>query len=102
MQRRSAFRPYHEWRMRRLMTLIIVFVAVLGVFAMLESTDPEAGKMRCNGLAALCDRRIDQVTFAGTHNSMAAGKEGWYAPDQQDGIPAQLRSGIRALLIDTQ
>ena len=26
----------------------------------------------CNGYAALCDRRVDEVTFAGTHNSMSA------------------------------
>src|SRR5215213_4432573 len=88
--------------MRRLLALVVVFVTLLGSLAWLEGVDANAGKMRCNGLAELCDRRVDQVTFAGTHNSMAAGKEGWYAPDQQNGIPAQLRAGIRALLIDTQ
>jgi hypothetical protein len=88
--------------MRRVLVLIIVLVAALGVFAWLTGDDPNAGKMRCNGLVELCDRRVDQVTFAGTHNSMAAGKEGWYAPTHQNGIPAQLRAGIRALLIDTQ
>src|SRR3954471_6056254 len=88
--------------MQRVLALVMVFVVLIGIFARWVGTDPNAGKMRCNGLAQLCDRRVDQVTFAGTHNSMAAGKEGWYAPDQQNGIPAQLRAGIRALLIDTQ
>ena len=83
--------------------MVVVFAALIGVFAWLESgADADAGKMRCNGLAELCDRRVDQVTFAATHNSMSAGREGWYAPDQQNGITAQLRAGIRALLIDTQ
>src|SRR6476659_2673453 len=89
--------------MRRLLAMVVVFAALIGVFGWLESgADADAGKMRCNGLAELCDRRVEQVTFAATHNSMAAGREGWYAPDQQNGITAQLRAGIRALLIDTQ
>ena len=33
---------------------------------------------RCNGSAALCDRRLDEVSLVGTHNSMsAAGEPGW-------------------------
>src|SRR5215213_9852050 len=88
--------------MQRLSGLVLVFVALIGVFAWWVGADPDAGKMRCNGLAELCDRRVDQVTFAGTHNSMSASQDGWYAANQQDGIPAQLRRGIRALLIDTQ
>jgi hypothetical protein len=88
--------------MRRVLALACAFVALIGAFAWLEGGDPDAGKMRCNGLVELCDRRLDQVTFAGTHNSMSAGKEGWFAPDQQNGIQAHLRAGIRALLIDAQ
>ncbi|MCK9486922.1 MAG: hypothetical protein M0R73_09555 [Dehalococcoidia bacterium] len=56
----------------------------------------------CNGHEALCDRPLDQVTFAGTHNSMAAASlRGWYFPVQRHGIADQLREGVRALLIDT-
>jgi len=55
----------------------------------------------CNGSARLCDRRLDQVAFAATHNSMsAADQEGWRAAQQEKGIPSQLRAGIRGLLID--
>jgi hypothetical protein len=57
---------------------------------------------RCNGSAALCDRRLDAVAFAGTHNSMAAdGEPGWLFAAQDAGIEHQLDDGIRALLIDT-
>jgi hypothetical protein len=57
---------------------------------------------RCNGHAALCDRRLDEVALLGTHNSMAAaGERGWLFAAQDAGIPAQLRAGVRALLIDT-
>jgi hypothetical protein len=87
---------------KRLSAFVCFLLTLIGVYAWLADRDPDAGKMRCNGLVELCDRRVDQVTFAGTHNSMSAGKDGWFAPDQEDGIPAQLQAGIRALLIDTQ
>lgn len=55
----------------------------------------------CNGSSALCDRRLDQVTFAGTHNSMsAADVQGWMLPQQERGISGQLADGIRAFLFD--
>lgn len=56
----------------------------------------------CNGHELLCDRPLNEVTFPGTHNSMAAASErGWYFPSQRFGIAQQLRDGVRALLIDT-
>ena len=55
----------------------------------------------CNGAAALCDRRLDEVTLAGTHNAMAsADVPGWLFPQQERGIVAQLDDGVRALLLD--
>lgn len=56
--------------------------------------------MRCNGYALLCDRRLDQVVFPGTHNSMAAANLDWVFPNHDRGITAQLRAGYRALLLD--
>ena len=56
----------------------------------------------CNGHAQLCDRRLNEVVFLGTHNSMSAASEpGWYFPHQLTGIRAQLDAGVRLLLIDT-
>ena len=44
---------------------------------------------RCNGHAALCDRRVDQVAFLGTHNAMAAADEpGWLFAAQDAGSPS--------------
>ena len=58
----------------------------------------EAG---CNGFVELCDRRIDEVAFAGTHNSMAASsEEGWVFGRQTGGLLAQLSFGVRAFLLD--
>jgi hypothetical protein len=56
----------------------------------------------CNGHAQLCDRRYDEVAFAGTHNSMsAADQPGWFLAEQPHGIMRQLDDGIRVLLVDS-
>jgi hypothetical protein len=55
----------------------------------------------CNGYPELCDRRLDQVVFPTSHNSMGgADISGWMFPNQNRGIPKQLEDGIRGLLID--
>ena len=73
--------------------------------ACMRSADPfddEAPvETACNGSEQLCDRTLDQVAFAATHNSMsAADQPGWRFTQQERGIPAQLDAGIRGLLID--
>lgn len=56
----------------------------------------------CDGYAALCDRPLDDVAFAATHNSMASVTIPSWLFGQQDGtIQEQLDYGIRGLLIDT-
>jgi hypothetical protein len=56
----------------------------------------------CNGSKALCDRRLDQVTFPATHNSYAgANYPGFLFAGQENTIPQQLEAGIRGLWIDT-
>jgi len=57
--------------------------------------------MKCNGSVALCSKTLDKVVLAGTHNSMSAATSGFQFPNQQVGIPQQLRLGIRAFLVDT-
>jgi hypothetical protein len=55
----------------------------------------------CNGSPDLCERPLDRVVFAGTHNSMgAADIPDWMFANQERGIREQLQDGIRALLID--
>jgi hypothetical protein len=56
----------------------------------------------CNGYAQLCDRRLDEVVFAGTHNSMsAADSPGWLIANQDRKIGQQLQDGIRLFKIST-
>src|SRR5689334_13647860 len=75
--------------------------AALVVLAGCGSGGATSHRQRCNGTAALCARRLNQVVFAGTHNSYAASDQpGWYFAPQHHGIARQLDDGIRALLID--
>lgn len=79
---------------------------LLGVFVLLglRGNEPETPPLvvsECNGSAELCDRPLDQVAFAGTHNSMSAATyDDWFFAQQEKGISQQLSDGIRALLID--
>jgi hypothetical protein len=55
----------------------------------------------CNGTRDLCDRRVNEVVFPGTHNSMSASDEpGWLFANQRLSIEDQLDDGIRLFLID--
>ena len=55
----------------------------------------------CNGSPKLCDRRLNEITFPGTHNSMSAADDrGWLFTNQRHDIATQLEDGIRVLLID--
>lgn len=56
----------------------------------------------CNGHRELCDRRLDRIALAASHNSMSAASEpGWLFAGHTYGIRRQLEDGVRALLIDT-
>jgi hypothetical protein len=58
--------------------------------------------MACNGYPQLCDLPLDQVVFAGTHNSMsAADTSGWLIPNQDRSVAQQLDDGIRLFKIST-
>jgi hypothetical protein len=55
----------------------------------------------CNGDPSLCGRPLDQVAFAGAHNSMSAAElDGWLFPNQELASVSLLGHGIRALLFD--
>jgi hypothetical protein len=70
-----------------------------------ETLPPESdggpAALRCNGSAALCDRRFNEVVYPAAHNAMSNSDDGWIAADQVHGIARQLNDGIRAMLIDS-
>jgi hypothetical protein len=86
--------------------LLALIVLGLVVLAFVNRSGPKGRSeavvvSSCDGAASLCDRRLNEVVFPGTHNSFAASEEpGWYFANQRYGISRQLDDGIRALLID--
>ncbi len=83
--------------------LVLLFAGAGGVWlarhgdAVAEETPIDA----CNGSPNLCDRRLNEVAFATTHNSMAAADiSEWMFPNQERGIRGQLEDGVRGFLID--
>lgn len=93
-----------SWLNRRLVLIgILIFILGVGVIALARPGGPDtlAGPMQCNGSALLCDRRLDQVVFPATHNSMSnVDMANWMFPQQDGSIKRQLQDGIRGLLID--
>ncbi len=84
----------------------VTAVAALLLIAILTGNDarkePSNTGNGCNGSRALCDRSLDEVAFAATHNSYAgADYPGFVFPEQNNKIPQQLEAGVRGLWIDT-
>ena len=48
----------------------------------------------------MCDRPLDEVVFAGSHNSMSSDERGWLAPNHRYAVPTQLEDGVRLLNFD--
>jgi hypothetical protein len=79
-------------------------VAAAGVIIITGGGDeaPAAVPLTCNGFAALCNRPLNDVALAATHNSMASVTLPHWLFGQQDGtISDQLDQGIHGLLIDS-
>ena len=78
-----------------------MLVASVGCSEKTTSAERNPGTQACNGHPALCDRRLDEVTLATTHNAMSSEAAGWIAPNQGFGITQQLEDGIRGMMLDT-
>jgi hypothetical protein len=89
----------HGWK-RRLQAwapaVAIASAALLGVAGQAQAQAAQ----RCNGQANLCDRPLNRVVLAATHNSMSAASKGFALPNQPLGIASQLKAGIHGFLID--
>jgi len=83
------------------LALALLAAAILFLRSPTAAPAPPAFTGVCLGDRALCDRRLPEIVLAGAHNAMSAADiPGWLFPNQERGIPAQLRAGIRALLFD--
>jgi hypothetical protein len=54
----------------------------------------------CNGHPELCDRRLDEVAFATTHNAMSSTEDGFTPPNQRYRLWRQLEDGVRGFMLD--
>ncbi|MGH9270513.1 MAG: hypothetical protein ACRDZ2_04505, partial [Ilumatobacteraceae bacterium] len=95
------------WRPPLVIGVVLLLLAGLTTAVILTTSRSAANAAQstpsgCNGSEELCDRRLDEVLFAGTHNSMSSALyPGWLFGEQIGPIADQLNSGIRALLFDT-
>ncbi|MEM9464556.1 MAG: hypothetical protein AAGA90_04255 [Actinomycetota bacterium] len=89
-------------RRRSLMVAFGVSLALVVVGALFTGSadDRVAASTGCNGADELCDRAIDEIVFAGSHNAMSSTDLGWQLAMQTGDIVTQLDHGVRALLID--
>ena len=98
-----------RWSARRVVRQAPAFIAgvllvLVGVIILTGGGDeaPAATPLTCNGFVALCNRPLNDVSLAATHNSMASVTIPHWLFGQQDGtIADQLDQGIHGLLIDT-
>jgi hypothetical protein len=93
-------------RPRRHRAFVVLALAggLAAVIAWLGQPPPAVSRSSpnaCNGAVELCGRRLDEVAFPATHNSMSSADiTDWMFPQQEKGIAAQLDDGVRALLFD--
>jgi hypothetical protein len=86
---------------------VLVGGLLFGVFVLIPllvrivETPVRAANLPCNGHVELCDRPLNEVVFATTHNSMSISQYGWLWPSHDGTIADQLAAGVRALLVDT-
>lgn len=94
--------PQVERRGRRYVfaAAALAVAAVIGVVVTDDAVERAEAATGCNGHVELCDRRIDEVVFAGSHNAMSSTELGWDLAMQTGDMVAQLDHGVRALLID--
>ena len=82
--------------------VLVAVVAAIFTGRALHGDDEVPTVTTCNGHRELCNRRVDDVSFASSHNAMSAATEpGWLFATHEKGIRRQLDDGVRGLLIDT-
>ena len=89
--------PRRPWR---LVLGLVLAVIVVGIAVLVVVRNTGSAARECNGSAELCERLLDEVALATTHNSMNAAADGFVYPSQGSGIAVQLEDGVRGLLVD--
>lgn len=87
----------------RLVIIALAAAVALAIIWLARPSEPVVAKLSrgCNGEERLCDARLDEVVFAGTHNSMGSvDAPDFMFPQQERSLAGQLEDGVRAFLID--
>ena len=77
---------------------VCIFLSTL-LWTACSDTHPKQVEQTCNGSTRLCDRPLNEVLFAGTHNAMSSTEDDWSFPNQEYAFTRQLEDGIRALIL---
>lgn len=93
----SGVWEYKWWVLGGFILLFVLLPMLFGIFR----EDARAAKEPCNGHPELCDRPVNEVAYAASHNSMSIAEYGWVWPMHDGTLTEQLDAGVRALLIDT-
>jgi hypothetical protein len=88
-----------------LISVLVVAALAAGAYTLRQQDELAAPVVAttdaCNGHPELCGKRLNEVAFATSHNSMSGGDlADWLFPNQDRGIPAQLEDGVRGFLVD--
>ena len=84
------------------LALGVAAIAAIAVVALTRIPESEASLSdACNGSTELCDRPLDRVVLATSHNAMSSAQDGFIDPNNQRSIVEQLDGGVRGLLIDS-
>ncbi|MEM9713243.1 MAG: hypothetical protein AAGA17_13585 [Actinomycetota bacterium] len=89
------------WAVGAIVVVGVVGVAGLFVVRSVGRGAEAAGGVGCNGSVLLCERPLDEVVIAATHNSHSSAADGYLVANHAQGIIEQLDAGYRGLLIDT-
>jgi hypothetical protein len=82
--------------------LLVAGGTAAAVVTAVGRSDPApATPAACNGAFELCLMPLRTVTFAGSHNAMSNTADGFLTAEHTESMVDQLRSGVRALLVDT-
>ena len=94
------------WLRVATVTAILVLLGGAGAYWFMRDDGVTMGSgppaiFAVNGYPELRDRKLNEVVFPTTHNSMSAADiSNWMFPNQERGIREQLEDGVRGFLID--
>lgn len=93
-------RPLGRYRKIAIVGAVLAIILVPLVLRQLlaAARQPE---LVCNGHPELCDRPVNEIAYATTHNAMSIADYGWLWPSHDGTVTDQLRAGVRGFLIDS-